>query len=225
LPTLASGCPMADMADYDSLSDLKKKYPDAVVVTYVNSSAEVKALSDICVTSSNALKIVRNISEERKIIFVPDRNLGAYVQKQTGRDMILWEGYCPVHMRITPEALSRKKEEHPEAIVIVHPESHLEVINRSDLALSTSGMLKFAKDTYAEKIIVATEVGMLYRLQKENPDIKFISASEQAVCPDMKMHRLEHVLDALKNNRNIITVPENIREKAYIPIKLMIDTQ
>jgi len=225
LPSLTSGCPMADMADYNSLSDLKEKYPDAVVVTYVNSSAEVKALSDICVTSSNALNIVRNIPEDKKIIFVPDQNLGAYIQKQTDRDMILWEGYCPVHMRITTEAIARKKEEFPEALVIVHPESQLDVIKLADSALSTGGMLKFAKDSSAEKIIVATEIGMIYRLQKENPDIQFIPASEQAVCPDMKMHRLEHVLDALKNNRNIITVPEPVREKAFIPIKRMIDAQ
>jgi quinolinate synthase len=225
LPSLSSGCPMADMADAESLSAMKKKYPDAVVVTYVNSSADVKALSDICVTSSNALNIVRSIPEDKKIIFVPDRNLGKYIQYHTGRDMILWEGYCPVHMRISPEALSRKKEEYPEAVVVVHPESQMDVIKLADIALSTGGMLQFAKDTLAETIIVATEIGMLYRLQKENPDIRFVSASEQAVCPDMKMHTLEDVLDAIRHNKNIITVPEPVREKAYIPIKKMLDSK
>jgi len=225
LPSSTSGCPMADMADQKSLLKLKQKHPNAVVVTYVNSSAEVKALSDICVTSSNALNIVADIPDDKEIIFVPDQNLGAYAQQQTGKKMILWNGYCPVHNRITAESLKKKKEEYPHATVMVHPESKLEVIELADKALSTGGMLKYANNTDSKQIIVATEIGMIYRLQQENPDKQFIPASEQAICPEMKMHRVEHVLNALIKNMHSITVPEEIRKKAFIPIRKMLDKQ
>ena len=222
LPSLASGCPMADMAEANDLKAMKKEHPDALVVTYVNSSAEVKALSDICVTSANAVKVVSSLPENRKLIFVPDKNLGAYVQRETGREMILWPGYCPTHMRMTAEQVKQKKLEYPDAAVIVHPEAPLDVIDLADEALSTGGMIKFAKSTDAKQIITGTELGMIYRLSKENPDKQFISVSEQAVCPTMKMHRLNDVLYAMEHMQNQIVVPEEIRRDAVQPIEKML---
>ena len=222
LPSLASGCPMADMAEAHDLKKMKKEHPDALVVTYVNSSAEVKALSDICVTSANAVKVVSSLPEDRKLIFVPDKNLGAYVQRETGREMILWPGYCPTHMRMTAEQLKQKKREYPDAAVIVHPEAPLDVIDLADEALSTGGMIKFAKSTDAKQIITGTELGMIYRLSKENPDKQFISVSEQAVCPMMKMHRLDNVLYAMEHMQHQIVVPEDIRRDAVKPIEKML---
>lgn len=223
LPALESGCPMADMADAEQLLELKAKHPDAMVVTYVNSSIDVKALSDVCVTSANAVKIVNSLPKDREIIFVPDKNLGAYVQRETGRKMILWPGFCPTHMRITPKELKQRISEFPDAKILVHPEARLDVIDLADEALSTGGMIKYAKNSDAKQIIVATEVGMIYRLSKENPKIQFIPVSEQAVCPNMKMHRLDNVLDALENMKHSIVVPEEIRILAKKPIKRMLE--
>lgn len=223
LPALESGCPMADMAEADELKKLKSKHPGALVVTYVNSSAEVKALSDICVTSANAVKIVKSLPEDKEIIFVPDKNLGAYVQRKTGREMVLWPGFCPTHMRISAEQLKQRIAEFPEAKVIVHPESRLEVIDLADEALSTGGMMKYVKETDARQFIVATEVGMIYRLTKENPGKQFIPVSEQAVCPNMKMHRLETVLHSMEHMKHIIEVPEKIRILARKPISRMLE--
>lgn len=223
LPVLESGCPMADMATSKELKKLKDKHREAIVVTYVNSSAQVKAESDICVTSANALKIVSSLPKDKKIIFVPDKNLGDYVQQQTKREMILWLGFCPTHERITPEHIIRRKREYPDAKVIVHPECRLDVIALADEVLSTGGMCKYAKQTAAKTIIVGTEVGLTYRLQKENPDKSFILASEQAVCPYMKLTRLENVLDALQHTRHKIVIPEKIRSLAERPIKRMLE--
>ena len=222
LPAIESGCPMADMAEAEDLIKMKEKYPNALVVTYVNSSAKVKALSDVCVTSANAKKIVAQLPKDKEILFVPDKNLGAYVQRETGRPMILWQGFCPTHMRITPEDILKRKKEFPNAAVIVHPEARLDVIDLADQALSTGGMLRYAKETDKQQIIVATENGIIYRLAKENPNKQFIPVSEQAVCPTMKLHRIEDVLNSLKNLTHKITVPEDIREKAFHPINKML---
>jgi len=222
LPVLESGCPMADMADANELRQMKSEYPDALVVTYVNSSAAVKAESDICVTSANALKIVSELPVEREIIFVPDKNLGAYVQQQTGRKMVLWPGFCPTHMRITAEQIKLRQQEYPEAKVIIHPESRLEVISLADEVLSTGGMVRFARESDAKQIIVATEMGLIYRLRKENPDQQFVPVSEQAVCPNMKLTRLEDVLASLEKEQHIITIPEQIRKLAKQPIVKML---
>ncbi|OGV50354.1 MAG: quinolinate synthase [Lentisphaerae bacterium GWF2_44_16] len=223
LPVMESGCPMADMADADELRKVKAENPGAVVVCYVNSTAEVKAECDLCVTSANAVQIVSSIPADKKIIFVPDKNLGAYVQKKTGRNMFLWPGFCPTHMRITPEHILRKKAEYPNAVVMVHPESRPEVIELADEVLSTGGMCKFAKGTSKNTIIVATEMGIIYRLQKENPGKLFIPVSEQAICPNMKLTRLEDVLSALEKGRYEITVQENIRVLAKKPIERMLE--
>ncbi|MEI7463712.1 MAG: quinolinate synthase NadA [Candidatus Taylorbacteria bacterium] len=223
LPVMESGCPMADMADAADLVKMKNEHPDALVVTYVNSSAEVKAQTDVCVTSANALKIVSSLPANREIIFVPDKNLGAYIQMKTGRKMILWPGFCPTHMRITPQSIIQKKKEYPDAKVIIHPEARLDVIALADEVLSTGGMCRFAKQTDAKKIIVATEIGLIYRLKRENPDKMFIPVTEQAVCPNMKLIRIDNVLDSLEKIKFKITVSEKVREPAEKAIRKMLE--
>jgi len=223
LPVREAGCPMADMAGAAELRKLKTEHPGALVVTYVNSSAEVKAESDICVTSANAVKIVESLPKDKEIIFVPDKNLGAYVQHRTGRKMILWPGFCPTHMRITPEHIRLRKAEYPDAKVIVHPECRMDVIELGDAALSTGGMLKFAKETEAGRIIVATEMGIIHRLQKENPGKQFIPVSEQAICPNMKMTRLEDVLNSLERMEHRISFPADLAGRARLPIQKMLE--
>lgn len=223
LPVMESGCPMADMADAKGLIELKKQHPGALAVCYVNSTAEVKAECDMCVTSANAVHIVSSLPADKKIIFLPDKNLGAYVAHKTGRDMILWPGFCPTHMRITVEHIKNKKAEFPDAKVIVHPESRMDVINMADEVLSTGGMCKYASKTDVSQIIVATEMGLIYRLQKENPGKHFIPVSEQAVCPNMKMTRLENVLESMEKLEHVIRVPEEIRKRALLPIQRMLE--
>lgn len=223
LPVMESGCPMADMADAADLVKMKNEHPDALVVTYVNSSAEVKAQTDVCVTSANALKIVSSLPADREILFVPDKNLGAYIQMKTGRKMILWPGFCPTHMRITPQSIMQKKKEYPDAKVIIHPEARLDVIALADEVLSTGGMCRFAKQTDARKIIVATEIGLIYRLKRENPDKMFIPVTEQAVCPNMKLIRIDNVLDSLEKIKFKITVSEKVREPAEKAIRKMLE--
>lgn len=221
LPVMDAGCLMADMATAEDLRKMKDEHPNATVVCYVNSTAEVKTESDLCCTSSNVLDIVRKIPSDREIIFVPDRNLGAYVADKLNREIILWPGYCPTHNRITAEILKKRKKEFPNAKVIVHPESRLDVIKMADEALSTGGMLKYASESNAEQIIVGTESGIIHRLQKENPDKQFIAVSEQAICPDMKMIRCEDVLRSLKTMTKIISISPETRKKALAPIKKM----
>ncbi len=222
-PVAESGCPMADMANADQLRKLKAEHPGAVAVCYVNSTAEVKTEVDICCTSANASKIVAAIPPEKEIIFLPDRNLGANVAKELNRKMLLWPGFCPTHMRITPEMVKQKKAEYPEAIVITHPECLPEVVEISDTALSTGGMLRFAKETDAKQIIVGTEMGIIHRLKKENPDKQFIPISEQAICPNMKLIELHHVLGSLETMTTQIELDADTIEKAKAPIEKMIN--
>lgn len=223
LPVEDAGCPMADMAAADALRELKEKHPGAVTVCYVNSTAEVKAEVDICCTSSNAKKIVESIPEDKEIIFLPDCNLGQNVSNETGRKMILWEGYCPIHMRITPEMVKRRRREFPEAAFIVHPECPPEVVALSDAALSTGGMLEFARQTDRKQIILGTETGIIHRLKKENPDKTFIALSEQGICTDMKKVLLEDVLASLENMQHQIELDEKTIACAKTPILRMIE--
>jgi quinolinate synthase len=223
LPVEDAGCPMADMAAADALRELKEKHPGAVAVCYVNSTAEVKAEVDICCTSSNAKKIVESIPEDKEIIFLPDCNLGQNVSNETGRKMILWEGYCPIHMRITPEMVKRRRREFPEAAFIVHPECPPEVVALSDAALSTGGMLEFARQTDKKQIILGTETGIIHRLKKENPDKTFIALSEQGICTDMKKVLLEDVLASLENMQHQIELDEKTIACAKTPILRMIE--
>jgi len=223
LPDLNSGCPMADMADAESLRELKSKHPGAVVVTYVNSTAGVKAESDICCTSANAVRVVESIPRDKKIIFVPDRYLGTFASDRTSRELVLWPGHCPTHRRILPEHIQRRKVENPGARVIVHPECRPEVIRLADKAASTSQMIRYASETDAKTIIVGTELGIIHRLAKENPDKRFVPATEQAICPDMKLITLEKVRRALEEKIHVVEVPEEVRRKALGALQRMLE--
>jgi len=223
LPELEAGCPMADMITASDLREKKKEHPGATVVCYVNSSAEVKAESDICCTSANAVSIVEKIQGDKKIIFVPDQYLGSYAAGQTGREMVLWPGFCPTHIRILARDIVLQKAEHPRAKVIVHPECRQEVTDLADAVLSTGGMIRFARETDAEEIIVGTEIGILHRLRKENPGKRFIPASEQAICPRMKLITLETVLWSLENMSHQVKIPENIRLRAKAAVDKMLE--
>ena len=222
-PVKECGCPMADMADAESLRSFKKDYPGAVTVCYVNSTAEVKTEVDICCTSANAKEIVSMIPKNRDIIFLPDKNLGANVAKEADRELILWDGYCPTHMRLRPDFIERKKREYPDAVVIAHPECRPEVVAMADESLSTGGMLRYAKETDVKQIIVATELGIIHRLQKENPEKQFIPISEQAICMTMKMIELDDVINALENNETEIILDDETIRKAKNPILRMIE--
>jgi len=223
LPDMNAGCPMANMVTADALRGKKKEHPGAVVVCYVNSSAEVKAESDVCCTSANAVKIVDKLPSGIEIIFVPDQYLGHYVSTKTEKQMILWPGYCPTHIRIKAQDIIRLREEHPQAKAVVHPECRLEVIALADEVLSTGGMCRFAGSTEAKEVIVATEIGIIHRLRKENPDKSFIPASEQAVCPRMKLITMERILWTLEEMTPEVKVPEEIRLRAKASVDKMLE--
>ena len=224
LPDMKAGCPMADMITAQALKEKKQEHPGALVVCYVNTSAEVKAESDVCVTSANGLKIVEKVDEAREILFVPDQYLGHYISSQTGRRLILWRGFCPTHIKILPENLSQIREQHPKAEVIVHPECTPEVIALADKVLSTGGMCKYTRETEAEEVIIGTEVGLIHRLSKENPGKRFLPASNKAVCPNMKLITLEKILWALEDMKYQIKVPEEIRLKAKSAVDRMLES-
>jgi quinolinate synthase len=223
LPDLQAGCPMANMVTVEGLRQKKEEYPEVTVVCYVNSTADVKAESDVCCTSANAVKIVRNLPEQGRILFVPDQYLGYFVSDKTGREMILWPGFCPTHARIRSQDITRLKQEYPQAKVVVHPECTPEVTALADEVLSTGGICRFAHDTAAVDIIVGTEIGILHRLRKENPDKRFIPASEQAVCPRMKLITLENVLWSLQEMAPEVKVPEEIRLRAKFAVDRMLE--
>jgi quinolinate synthase len=223
LPEAEAGCPMANMINAEQLREVKKCHPNALVVTYVNSTAEVKAESDYCCTSGNALKVINRLKDTGDIIFVPDKYLGSFASAKTGKHLILWPGYCPTHIKILPDDMLREKNAHPAAKVMVHPECHTSVVQLADEVLSTGGMLKYPGQSDAEEFIVGTEIGLVYRLQKLYPDKIFYPASEKALCPNMKMISLEKILRSLQEMSPVITVPEPIREKAYAPVKRMLE--
>ena len=222
LPDINAGCPMADMITADELRKKKQEHPGVPVVCYVNSSAEVKAESDICCTSANALKVVESVPAD-EVIFVPDQYLGHYVSTKTRKKMLLWPGYCPTHVKILAEDIIKLKKQFPNAKVVVHPECTPEVIDLADEALSTSGMLKFAQKTQAKEIIVGTENGIIHRLKKENPGKTFIPASKKAVCPNMKRINLEKVLWSLQDMSPEVRVPEEIRIRAKRAVDRMLE--
>jgi quinolinate synthase len=223
LPDKHAGCPMADMITAAQLESLKAQYPQALVVCYVNSSADVKAISDYCCTSSNAVKLVNNLPKDKKIIFVPDQHLGRFVQEQTGRDMILWPGFCPTHARILAEDIKAARKAHPEAVVLAHPECGPEVRAVADALLSTSQMITFAGKSDKKEFIIATEEGILHSLKKQYPDKKFYPAGDKAVCPNMKKITLEKVLWSLQDMRYVISVPQEIRVRARRALDRMIE--
>lgn len=245
LPSLDANCPMADMVrvsgtrkvwrtfpGYEvqpafvfphdfTLLDMKRKYPGIPVVCYVNTTADVKAESDICCTSANVVKVVESLPEER-VICIPDRNLSAWAQKKTGKEIITWDGFCHVHDRVTAEDVERARREHPGAVVMAHPECRLEVLELADHVTSTSGMLRYAGQSDAKEFIVGTEVGLLYRLRKENPEKVFHPLRKDMICPNMKKTTLEKVLWALKEMKNEIKVPEQTRIRAVNALDRML---
>ncbi len=223
MPDVHAGCPMADMLTARELLEMKRERPEAAVVTYVNSSAAVKAESDICCTSANAVDIVRSIPVEREVIFVPDRCLGDYAAKRLNRPLVLPTGYCPTHNRILPEFVDAARERHPGAKVIVHPECTAEVIAKADAAGSTSQILKHCMESSAEEFIIGTETGMLHRLSKEMPDKRFYPASPVSDCPDMKLTTLEKIVWSLEEMEYRITVEPETADKARKAIYRMLE--
>jgi quinolinate synthase len=221
LPRMDAGCPMADMITPKDLIREKEKRPGVPVVAYVNTSAEVKSLSDICCTSANAVKVVDSLDSPR-VYMIPDRNLSHYVSLSTKKQMEWWNGFCPTHERLKPEDVIKAKKENPGAVFVCHPECRPDVVELADHVCSTSGMYKYAKATSAKTIIVGTEMGILYRLRKENPDKRFVLASKALICPNMKLTTLEDVAESLKEMKNIVTVPEEIRIKAKTALDRML---
>ena len=223
MPEINAGCPMADMSTAEGVAALKKEHPQALVVGYVNTSAAVKAEIDISCTSANVIKVVKSLKDAKEIIFIPDKYLANYVSIKTGKKIIPWNGYCPAHVKILPEYMLRAKKAHPKAKVIVHPECVPEVIAMADEALSTEGMCKYAKTSNASEMIIGTETGLIYRLEKENPTKKFYPASELAICPNMKVTNLEKVLWSLEDMKYEVKVPEDIRVKARKAVDRMLE--
>ena len=222
LPRPDAGCPMADMVTAEELRTLKAQHPGVPVVTYVNSSADVKAESDICCTSANAVTVVRSLAE-KELIFVPDRNLGRWVaQFVPDKKFIYWDGFCPTHERMTVEAIRSKKEEHPDALFICHPECAPEISALADHVCSTSGMYDYCRASSATQFIVGTEAGILYRLRDENPGKEFILASPALFCPNMKLTSLEDVLISLQTLSPVISVPEDVRIRARAALDRML---
>jgi quinolinate synthase len=223
LPDQSAGCPLADMITAQQLQELKQKHPDALAVCYVNSPAEVKAESDYCCTSANAVEVVSSLPADRPVIFVPDRHLGKFAAEKTGRNLIIWPGYCHVHVVITEEDIKNAKAKYPDAVVMAHPECTEPVKELCDQILSTGQMLKFVAKATAKHYVVATEVGMIHALKKLKPDAEFIPASKRAVCPNMKLVTLDKVIGSLQSMQYKVTVPEDIRIKAKKSLDRMVE--
>jgi quinolinate synthase len=223
LPEKDAGCPMADMITAEQLRELKDKHPEALVVCYVNSPAEVKAESDYCCTSANAVEVVQSLPKDKEIIFVPDQHLGSFAKTKTGRDLILWPGYCPTHVVITENDINNAKTLYPDAIVMTHPECSEPVKEISDQILSTGQMLKFAAKSDAKQFIIATENGIIHTLKKNRPDAEFIPASGRSICPNMKKITLAKVVASLEDMKYQINVPEEIRLKAKKSLERMVE--
>jgi quinolinate synthase len=248
LPEMSACCPMADMVttvgprnvntqfpgykftdgyvfpvDF-TLHDIKKLHPGVPVVTYVNTTADVKAESDICCTSSNAVKIVESLDAE-KVICIPDRNLSAWIAKNTKKEIIAWDGFCHVHDRVLSADVDKVKQEHPDALVLAHPECRMEVLEKADHVTSTSGMLRYAQHSDARAFIIGTETGLLYKLRKDNPEKVFYPLRKDMVCPNMKKTSLQSVLNVLTSMTNIIKVPEGIRVPAKRALDRMLEVK
>ncbi len=222
IPEASAGCPMADMITDAELIEFKAKYPDAVVVCYVNSSARVKALSDYCCTSGNAVELVARIPQDKQILFVPDRNLGSYVQEMTGRDIVLWPGYCPIHEVVTDKKISAAKQKHPRAKVLAHPECPEAARHLADELLSTAQMLDYIENSDADEFIIATESGIIHAIEKRSPGKKFYEASSD-VCRNMKKTTLENVLQSLENMQHEVVVDLEVAKKARRSLDRMLE--
>lgn len=228
LPDLNAGCTLADSCPPEDFSVFRKKYPDHIVISYINCSAAIKTMSDVICTSGNAVKIVESFPKDQKIIFAPDRNLGGYINRVTGRNMVLWDGTCVVHDILTTETIMRMKKENPDAKVIAHPECQAPVLEIADFVGSTSGMLKFTKKDNAKKYIVATESGLLHQMKKDSPEKEFIVVSKDESCacndcPYMKMNTLQKLYLCMKNENPQIHLSDDVIEKARRPIERMLE--
>jgi quinolinate synthase len=224
MPETRAGCPMANMVTAADVRMLREQHPEAAVVAYVNTNADVKAEVDVCCTSANAVDIVARFPREQPIIFVPDRHLGDWIRRQSGRDnMIVWQGYCPVHDIISAEDVLQRKEEHREAKVMAHPECPAEVLDLADAVKSTSGMLRYPDEDQAPAYIVATEVSLLHRLRALHPDREFVPASDYSVCANMKLTTLRKAIEALRDGTNTITLPPELRERARRAVERMVE--
>ncbi|MGE0086918.1 MAG: quinolinate synthase NadA [Desulfococcaceae bacterium] len=221
LPCKDAGCPMADMITPEALQKKLEEIGPMPVVTYVNSPASVKALSTVCCTSANAVKVAESITEDQ-MLMVPDRNLAQYAASRTSKKIHLWEGYCPIHDRLTPGDIRKARADHPGAIVMAHPECRPETLAEADIIASTSGMIRHAQESEHTSFIVGTENGLLYPLQKASPGKKFFPASEKMECPDMKKIKPEDVLRSLEKMEGEVRVPENIRLPALKAVERMI---
>lgn len=221
IPEINAGCPMADMADLESLRDFKAEHPDAAVVSYVNSSAAVKSESDICCTSSNAVRVVESL-EEQKVIFLPDKNLANYVSKNTDKEIIFWEGFCPTHNRVSSDDIANIKENYPDAPLLVHPECRPEIVEKADFIGSTAGILQYASESEADKLIIGTEKGLFYRLKADNPEKEFYLLSPKLICRNMKKTNLQKIADSLENMETVIELDEELRLKAEAALNKML---
>ena len=225
IPDPSAGCPMADMITGAQLRELKARRPGAKAVCYVNSTAEVKAECDICVTSGNAERVMATFAPGEEIIFVPDQHLGGHISGRLGREYTLWPGYCPTHQLITAKAIADARNEHPGAPVMVHPECAKDVREAADHALSTGGMCRFARESDAKELIVGTEIGILHRLRKENPGKAFHPVSDRVVCPNMKKTTLENLAECLREMKTVVTVPEPVASRARRAVEAMLAVQ
>lgn len=227
IPAQGAGCSLAESITGYELREWKKAHPDGIIVSYVNTTAEVKAWTDICCTSANALKVVQSIPTDRQILFVPDKNLGAWIKKVTGREMELWNGDCCVHERITTDMILEKSREYPEADILIHPESHCSqdetILNLPQVYMySTAGMIRHAARSDKKQFIIATEIETIHKLQNDNPDKTFIPVHPKTICGQMKKVTLESVLEALEKEQYVVEVAEDIRKRAWTPIERML---
>ncbi len=223
MPDLTADCPMAHMVADGIIDEMRKKYDDLAVVCYINSTAKLKCQSDVCVTSSNAVKIVKSLPN-KNIFFIPDKNLGRFVAEQVPeKNIIINDGCCPIHVKITAEQLCAEKEKHPEALVLSHPECEAEVLEKSDYIGSTADIIAYAKQSNADEFIVCTEDGVNYKLISDNPDKRFYYPDPHPCCADMKLNTLDTVLSVLKNEDKEVVIEDRVRDGALLPLEKMLE--
>jgi quinolinate synthase len=225
LPRLDAGCSLAEMITAPQLQKAKEEISDAKVVTYVNSFAKIKAMSDICCTSANAVQVVNSLKDSKRVLMIPDGNLARYTARFTDKEIIPWDGYCSVHHFVTPQEVENIKTKYPQAQFAAHPECAPVVLDMADFVGSTKGIIRFARETNAQEIIVGTEIGIMYQLKKENPGKKFISASDNLICHSMKYITLEDILNSLVEMKHVIKVPEEVRIPAQKALDRMLEVK
>ena len=222
IPDPLAGCPMCDMAPVEAVRKRKAELPGVTVVSYVNTTAAVKAETDVCCTSANAIEVVNSLPDDR-ILFLPDRNLGHWVQRHTEKEIILWNGYCPTHQRILAQQIVALKQEHPRAVVVVHPECTPDVVDMADEVLSTGQMVRYARRPEVSEIIVGTELGLIHRMKRENPEKTFIPVSLLTTCPNMKRITLEKVIWSLEDGQYPVEIPAEVAGRARRSIERMLE--